>query len=255
MRKANLLVSITLLVIFALSAQASAELKWELGAKGGVNWGKLTGDQLSLWLTGEDAQLAGSIGDNKTGFVGGIFAAAFFTEFFGVQVEAMYVQKGGQGIASGEMLYQEPGQNPNTVNFDGTAYLYLDYIEFPVLAVFNFDATDGSKVRLRGFLGPVFGFNMNAEVRLAGTISGEASDTSVQTQSIDERAEAGAYVKSFEMSLMFGGAVYWDIGNVDLILESRWETGLTTLDNTTLERDIKTSNINLMIGFCYPFGG
>ena len=105
MRKGNLILSITLLVSLALSAQASAELKWEMGVKGGANWGKLTGDAVSLWLGGDDSQLAGSIGDSKLGFNGGIFAAAFFTEFFGVQVEAMYNQKGGQGIASGTYIF------------------------------------------------------------------------------------------------------------------------------------------------------
>lgn len=254
MRKRILLLSFTLLLSLVLSTQVSADLKWEMGAKGGANWGKLTGDAVSLWLGGEDAQLAGSIGDSKLGFTGGIFATAFFTEFFGIQVEALYTQKGGEGIASGLMIYQEPGQNPKEVNFDGTVYACFDYIEFPVLAVFNFDATDDSNVRLRGFLGPVFSHNINAEVRLKGTVYAEASDTSNQTQSIDEKREIGTYVKDFEFGMMFGGAAYWDIGNVDLVFEGRWEAGLTTLDNTTNETDVNTSNVSVLFGVVYPFG-
>ncbi len=255
MRKGNLLVSITLLVILIMSAQASAELRWEAGAKGGVTWGKLAGDQIGIWLGGEDSQLAGTVGDNKPGFNGGIFVTAFFSEFFGVQVEAMYVQKGGEGVASGTAIYHPDYDNPREVFFDGTVYAYVDYIEFPVLAVFNFDATDGSKVRLRGYAGPVFAHNIRAEARLKGTAYVEAQDTNYRTQSIDEREDIGQRVKNFEFGLMFGGAVYWDIGNVDLVIESRWEKGLTTLDNTTLYRDIKTSNVSILFGFSYPFGG
>jgi len=241
--------------MLVLSAQASAELSWEVGVKGGVTWAKLTGDAVSLWLGGEDAQLAGTVGDNKLGFNGGIFAAAFFTEFFGVQVEAMYVQKGGEGVASGKAIYHPGYDNPRDVHFDGTIYAYADYIEFPVLAVFNFDATEGSKVRLRGFAGPVFSQNIRAEARLKGTAYVEAQDTNNRTQSIDERVDIGERVKNFEFGLMFGGAVYWDIGNVDLVIESRWQKGLTTLDNTTYYRDVKTSNVSILFGFSYPFGG
>ena len=254
MRKGNLLLSITLLLSLVLSTQVSADLKWEMGVKGGANWAKLTGDAVSLWLSGDDGELAGSIGDSKLGFTGGIFATAFFTEFFGIQVEALYTQKGGEGIASGTMLYQEPGQNPDYVTFDGTIYAYFDYIEFPVLAVFNFDATDDSNVRLRGFLGPVFSNNINAEVRLKGTVTTEISDTTYETQSIDEKQEIGTYVKDFEFGMMIGGAAYWDIGNVDLVFEGRWEVGLTTLDNTTNATDVNTSNVSVLFGVVYPFG-
>ncbi len=256
MRKGIVLLVITCIFSIVLSSNLTAmDLRWELGAKGGANWGKLTGDQVSLWLSGDNGQLAGSIGDSKLGFNGGIFVTAFMTEFFGIQVEAMYNQKGGEGIASGELVYQEAGQNPKLVQFDGTAYLYLDNIEFPVLAVFNFDATDGSSVRLRGFAGPVFGFNMNSEQRLKGDITEELEDTTTKTTSIDEKREIGNYVKSFEFSLMIGGAVYWDIGNVDLVLEGRWEGGLTTLDNTTNYSDVETGNVAILVGFSYPFGG
>lgn len=255
MRKGNLIVAITLLVSIILSAQASAELKWEMGAKGGVDWAKLTGDEIGLWITGDNGQLAGTIGDNKLGFNGGIFATAFFTDFFGVQVEAMYTQKGGQGIASGTYIEEPDNGNPTPVDFDGTIYAYFDYIEFPVLAVFNFDATDDSSVRLRGFLGPTFAYNVRSKARLEGTVYAQLGDTSTQTHSIDESIEVDEYVKSFEFGLLFGGAAYWDIGSVDLIFEGRWEMGMTTLDNTTLARDVKTSNVSLLFGFAYPFGG
>ncbi len=65
---------------------------------------------------------------------------------------------------------------------------------------------------------------------------------------IDEREDIGERVQNFEFGLIFGGEVYWDIGKVDLLIESRWERGLTLLDNTTIYRDIYTSNVSLMYG-------
>ena len=90
---------------------------------------------------------------------------------------------------------------------------------------------------------------------MKGTATITLQDTSTRYQDIDQKEEIGNYVKNFEFGLMFGGAVCWDIGNVDLVIEGRWERGLTTLDNTTLYRDINTRNISLLFGFSYPFGG
>ena len=61
--------------------------------------------------------------------------------------------------------------------------------------------------------------------------------------------------KTFEFGLIMGASVYRDIGKEDLVFESRWERGLTTIDNTTLYRNIETGNVCLMFGFSYPFGG
>jgi hypothetical protein len=255
MQKCNALLSATLLAIIILSGSASAELRWEAGVKGGANWAQLTGDQISLWLSDDNSEFAGVIGDNELGFCGGIFLTAFFNDFFGLQTEALYIQKGGQGKASGYTVYEYENDNPRPAFFEGTMYAYFDYIEVPLMAVFEFDATDDAKVRLRGYAGTTFGFKANAEVRLEGTAEVELQDTSIRSESIDETRDVTDLVKSFEFGLIFGGAVYWDIGDVDLLIESRWERGLTTIDNTTQYQDIYTSNINLMFGVSVPFGG
>jgi hypothetical protein len=255
MRKCNLIIIIVLAVSFILTSGVSAdELRWELGLKGGATWGQLIGDPLSFWATGSDGQLSGTIADNKLGFNGGLFLTLFFNDWIGIQGEAMYMQKGGQGLATGQIMYYPEGDNPRPAFFDGTAYLNLENIEFPVLAIFEFKASEGGKVRLRGLAGPVFSYNIHAETRLEGTAEITLQDTSTRSQSIDQTEEVGQYVKSFEFGLMFGGAVYWDIGNVDLLIEGRWQRGLNTIDNTTQGREIRTSNVSLLFGFSYPFG-
>lgn len=255
MRKGISLAVLTVLVCVIFAGSAFAELRWEMGVKGGACWGKLKGDAVTFWIGGEDGQLAGAVGDSKLGFTGGGFVTVFFNDFFGLQTELMFTPKGGQGTATGNIIFYPEYDNPRPAFFDGTVYAYLDYIEFPVMAVFEFEATEGGKVRIRGLAGTTFAFNIHAERRLKGDATIKMQDTSTRTQQIDQREEIGAGVKNFEFGIIVGGAVYWDIGSVDLLIESRWERGLTTIDNTTLYRDIQTSNVSLMFGFSYPFGG
>ncbi len=257
MRKGIVLLVITCIFSIVLSSDLSAsDLRWQAGVKGGANWAKMKGDPISLWLGDNvDGQLAGTVGDAKLGFTGGAFLTCFFNDFFGLQTELMYVPKGGQGIASGQIIFYPEYDNPRPAFFDGEVYLNFDYVEIPLLAVFEFEATDGGKVRIRGLAGTTFAFNVSAEARLKGTAEITMQDESTRYQEIDQKEEIGQYVKEFEFGLMFGGAVYWDIGKVDLLLESRWSRGLTTLDNTTLYRNINTSNVSLLFGFSYPFGG
>ncbi len=255
MRKGILLTVFTVFVCVLLTGTAFAELRWQAGAKGGAYWASLTGDAVTLWAGGEDSQLAGAIGDATLGFTGGGFLTVFFNDFFGLQTEVMYTPKGGQGVASGEIIYYPDNDDPRPAFFDGTVYAYIDYIEVPLLAVFEFGADDGGKIRIRGLAGTTFAFKLQAESRLEGTAEITLQDTSTRTEQIDQREDISDRVKSFEFGLMFGGAVYWDIGAVDLLIESRWEGGLTTIDNTTLYRDVNTSNVSLMFGFSYPFGG
>ena len=256
MRKGLLLTAFIVFVSLTVSNAALAELRWQAGAKGGAYWAKLKGDAVSLWIGGaEEQQLAGSIGDSKLGFTGGAFLTVFFNDFFGLQTELMYTPKGGKGTATGHIIYYPEYDNPRPAFFNGTVYANLDYVEVPLLAVFEFEATDGGKIRIRGLVGPTFAFNIHAESRLEGTAEITMQDTSTRSQQIDQRAEIGEFVKNFEFGLMFGGAVYWDIGKVDLLIESRWERGLTSLDNTTLYHNIHTSNVSLMFGVSVPIGG
>jgi hypothetical protein len=216
MRKGALLIVITIIVSVIFSNAAFAELRWQAGVKGGTNWGKLKGDPVSLWLGGE---------------------------------------KGGKGTASGTIIFYPPNDNLRPVFFNGTVSATLDYVEFPVMAIFEFEATEGGKVRLRGMAGPTFAFNIHAQSRLEGRAEVEMQDTNKRYYDVDERKDIGELVKNFEFGLILGAAVYWDIGKVDLLIESRWERGLTSLDNTTLYRDIYTSNVSLMFGVSVPIGG
>jgi hypothetical protein len=119
---------------------------WTAGAKGGVNWGDLGGDN------------APENTSARAGFQGGAFARCNPTEQFGVQAEILYVQKG----AEGDFLTEDLDIHPATYK--------LDYIDIPIVFVANFPA--GDKLGFNVFGGPSFNFNTGAtaDVEEHGTI-------------------------------------------------------------------------------------
>jgi len=221
-----------------------------------VNWASLTGaDNVTMWLEGEDSELVGDVGDFKSGFIGGAFLTLFLSDMIGIQTEAMYIQKGGEGPAKGQIIFRPEYGQPQFALFDGTVYAKINYIEVPLLAVFRFDAVDSGNLRIHGLAGPTFALKTDAKGSLEGQGRIKLQDESYRLVDVDQEDDLRNRVKNFEFGILIGAAVYWDIGNVDLVFESRWERGLTTIDNTTLYRDIETSNVCLMFGFSYPFGG
>jgi hypothetical protein len=255
MREQLIAAIVIVLVAMPISDAFPDDLRFEAGVKGGPYWAALRGDPVSVWLGGDDGQLAGTIANYQTAFSGGAFVTMFFNDIFGVQAELMYAPKGGEGTAAGQIVFYPENDNPRPAFFNGTVSADLDYVEIPVMAVLELEASESGKLRVRGLAGFTLGFNVHAQSRLEGTAEIRMQDTSKRRYSVDQTEDIGSRVKGQEFGLIFGGAVYYDIGKMDFLVESRWERGLTTIDNTTLYRDVRTSNVSLMFGLSYPFGG
>lgn len=114
----------------------------QFGAKAGVNFAKLTGDDV------EDA-------DGRTGIHFGLVAEIPVSEKFSVQPELVYSQQG---------LQQDTP--------DGESKLKLDYLNVPVMA--KFYVSDGFAIEA----GPQFGFNVSAksEIQIEGADGNEISE-------------------------------------------------------------------------------
>lgn len=127
--------------VFGFS-QIQAQDGVQFGVKAGVNFAKLTGDDV------EDA-------DGRTGFhVGGV-AEIPVSEKFSVQPELVYSQQGLQRKTN-----------------EGEFKLKLDYLNIPVMA--KFYVADGFAIEA----GPQFGFNVSAksEVQVEGGNGNEVSE-------------------------------------------------------------------------------
>lgn len=158
--KKLLLSAAVALIAFTANAQESTSSSNDVmfGAKAGVNFAKLTGDDV------EDA-------DGRTGLNLGFVAELPISEKFSLQGEVVYSQQGLQE------------------DFEGGEYkLKLDYINVPVLA--KIYVTDG----LAFEVGPQFGFNVasTAEFQVEGEDGDELSSVERDLEDAVEGFDFGA---------------------------------------------------------------
>jgi hypothetical protein len=139
---------------------------------------------------------------------------------FAIQPEAYYSMKGA--------TYSEGG---------GTLTLSLDYFEVPLLFKLLIPV-EGSSVRPSIFAGPAVGFNTTANFKV------EVDDQSQETDIKDQ-------VTSTDFSLAFGGGVGFMVGKNELGIDIRYILGLSSIDDTSDNLDLKNNviNFNAYFGF------
>ena len=168
-------------------------------------------------LSGDDVEDT----DSKTGFSGGVFFMYKLSNMFAIQPEAYYTMKGAT-----EKLDFEGVTVDVTYSFD--------YIEIPLLFKLLIPI-ENSSINPAIFAGPFVGFNTTAKVKA------EAEGQS-EEQDLED-------VKSTEFGLAFGGGLGFPVGTNELGFDVRYILGLSTLDDSADEADIKNSVINLNVYF------
>ena len=170
-------------------------------------------------LVGDDIEGA----ESKTGFAGGLFFMYQFNKMFAIQPEAYYTMK---GATDKETL--------NGETIEGT--LSFDYIEIPILVKLLIPI-ENSPIRPSVFAGPAVGFNTTAKGKVE--YMGQSAEQDLEN------------VASTEFSLVFGAGLGFPVGNNELGFDVRYLLGLTTLDDSADNADIKNSvfNINAYFGF------
>lgn len=173
-------------------------------------------------LSGDDVEGT----DSRTGFGGGLFFMYQFSEMFGIQPEAYYTMKGAT---------EKLDVLGTTVDVTYT----FDYVEVPLLLKLLIPI-ENSAINPAIFAGPFVGFNTTAKIKAEADGQSEEMD-------IDE-------VKSTEFGLAFGGGVGFPVGNNELGFDVRYILGLSTLDDSAEEADVKNSviNFNVYFGFSLP---
>lgn len=161
--------------------------------------------------------------DSKTGFAGGVFFMYQFSNMFAIQPEAYYTMKGAKNKG-------------NLEGYDYTATLSYDYIEIPVLLKLLIPI-EGSKINPAIFAGPSIGFNTTHKVKVEA--AGYSAESDIEN------------TKSTEFSLVFGGGLGFPIGKNELGVDIRYILGLSSLDDSSQNYDIKNGvlNINAYFGF------
>ncbi len=207
--------SIALLLVAAMFTPTDTSAQTVIGVKGGIGIASL-----SL-----DPDVEGF--DSRTTFTGGGFATFSLGETFFLQPEVLYAPKGAKGDIEG---------------VDAT--FALDYIEVPLLIGAAFDL-GSSSVKPRVFAGPSVAFEIGCDV------SGSEGGTSVSLSC----SEIDLETKSVDFGLVFGAGVAIPLGSVQLIIDGRYDLGLSDINDTEGDdSSVKNRAWQFMAGVGFPIG-
>jgi len=201
-----------LIMLAALLFMTNGVAQMQIGPKAGLNIANLGGDDAD--------ELVGESLDSKTGLNLGIFFMYQFSNMFAIQPEAYYSMKGA--------TYKEGG---------GELTITLDYIEVPLLLKLIIPV-EGSNIRPSIFAGPAIGFNTTSKLKV------EFDDESEEVDMKDD-------TKSTDFSLVFGGGLGFMVGNNELGFDIRYILGLSSIDDSSDEIDLKNTafSFNVYFGF------
>lgn len=245
-------VMIVFVAVSVVTTDAMAKKTWETGVKAGWQGAKLRGDQIGLFLSvPPQIDVAGPIGDQVNGFAAGAFIRRNFNTMFGLQLEALYSQKGGTGAVTGTVEYTPENNQTYTGDIDGDLTLSLDYIEVPVLAVFSFEADE--KFSLVAELGLSFAYNTNADLELAGTATFNHPSYTQTIENFEQSQNVGGNISDFDLGGVVGAGVEVALNKYVLYFDARMSFGLMSIDDSG-EKSVHNDVISVFAGFGIPFG-
>jgi len=208
------LAAMTLVLVSLLASPAFSGVK--IGVKGGFSLADLT----------FKPELTDSPLTSKTGAVGGISLNVNIASFLSLQPEVLYVQKGTKGTVE-----IEEGVNANLK-------LEADYVEIPVLLNFSL-AKEGSSFVPSVFAGPYVGLNTRARIKLT---SGSESYSEDFKDS----------VKDTDFGLAFGVGLGMKVGSGKIVLDVRYDLGLTNIAEGMAEGEsVKSKTWLFMLGYWF----
>ena len=208
------LATVAMLVLFSATAQADGLPGW-FGAKGGVSM---------AYLGGEDAGLDPGF---APGVAAGVFVAQMVYPHIVLEVDCLFLQKGGTGTGHG--LF-----NGNLDKGDQTTS--INALEFPVLI----RITD----QIWGPLGASLILGTSASFVLSGKRKTEFQLQGTVEEDIDR-------LISFDLGLIAGVSVEWG----PIFLEGLYDWGVRFIDSTDGEdvNELQAHTLAIMAGFRKQF--
>ncbi len=209
MKKGILIFTVVLLFAAFVPRPVAAAINFDLGVKGGLSLA-------SYKWTGESAS------DVLTRPVFGVFFAFNLNKTFAIQPEVYYLTNGG--------IYN--------YDFEGTPYKYVDldkYIHVPVLAKLRF--MPDKKLSPIVFAGPAIDFLMSAHyIYYADGV-------------LEWDKDVKAFLKNTNFGVVFGGGLEYKMDKLMLILDIRYDLGLTNIDRGNDPTDaLKLRAFMFMVG-------
>jgi hypothetical protein len=210
-----------LLAALLVASYASPGLaQMTAGVKGGIDFANLGGDVTDT--------------DSKLGFSAGAFLGIDLHEYFRLQFEGQFVQKG--------MQFTEEGVD---VKFK------LNYVELLVPATLTIPM-ENSAITPRLYAGPSVAFELSCKA------TGEEGGESESFDCADVPPPDGPFdTKSVDFGVFFGGGVDIAVGSGAVTLDVLYNLGLANINDTEGETDfeIKNKNIQILVGYAFGLGG
>jgi hypothetical protein len=200
------------LVLFAVpSSGMSQERAVGLGLLAGANVADQAGEDVFVPL-------------DVFGLIGGATVAVRLSERWAVQLDALYVEKGGK---------ENNAKDPEDPDDDR---LSLQYLEFPILLKFSL-ATSGTRPEL--FVGPSFAYELGCTFDTYPDGTSDPVDC----------AEAGIETRSLDVGIAFGADVEIPLGSGYLVIDGRGVVGLGSFDDSDADLDYRNRILALMAGY------
>lgn len=177
---------------------------------------------------------------------------ATFATFEGDDVEDVDSRTGFNfgasiGFPIGEIIYLTPGlyyvQKGAQFTDNGIEQsVDLTYLEIPILLQVMLTGAD-RPLGLSAFAGPSLGFEIGCDLSAEGIGSVDCDD--------DDFFER----KSLDIGALFGAGVSFPVSErVALVVNGGMDLGLTSIDDSTADLDIKNSTFFLNVGLGFPLG-
>ena len=155
--------------------------------------------------------------DTRTGFLIGGFAEYRLSHYFSLRPELAYSQQGFEAEVAG-------------IDF----ILKQDFIQIPLLVKASASIEGQPKLRPVAYAGPTVSFEVGCQVKVSGG--------GVPTQEDDCPDDL---VKGTDFGVMFGAGLEYD----RISLTGRYLLGLTSVDDTGSDADVKTRVLAILAGF------
>ncbi len=217
-----------LLLVAMLMLGTAVQAQFSIIPKAGISLANVNFDE------DEDGQ------KSNLGFVAGLGFNIPITSdnFFSLQPELLYVQKGYR--------FNESGENVKSI---------FNYVDLPILLKINF-GTETVKAYVNA--GPSFGYWLGGKLK-SGDDEAKIKFGDSNNQTNDEITLDKNDWNRLDIGLQFGGGVGLGVGPGSVLLDARYGFGLTdflNVDNATDSANKSKHNVfQFTLGYAIPFGG
>ena len=252
-RQVRALASLVSLVLAAPAFIAAADVR--LGVKGGLSVPNIRGRETDIFSRGFCS---------RQGPFAGIFLEARLAPRFSLVTEVDYASQGGKRSGLQPITMDLPPGLPappgTQLYADFRNETILDYIEVPVMGRW----TGGGRLRFFLDAGPYVGFLIRARALTSGVsalyldeggtmpiIIPPATDPLVVDLGADTNVKDS--LKTVNVGLAGGAGIAYPLGPGDLVLEARFELGLTIIQkDVATSGESRTGAVIVSLGYSLP---